>query len=88
LLTAFQRQLELSVQRFAEKPEAKEFTAHVTLARLEKLRNRELEKLTAAMTVSKAFGEWMATEVQLIKSLLTSSGVLHATLDTFKTKND
>jgi RNA 2',3'-cyclic 3'-phosphodiesterase len=88
LLTDFQRQLELSVQRFAEKEEVKKFTAHVTLARLEKLRAHEKETLRTAMTVDKTFGEWTATEVQLIKSSLMAFGALHAILDTFKTKND
>lgn len=88
LLMDFQRQLELSVQHFAEKEENKKFTAHVTLARFEKLRSRETEKLTAAMAVGKTFGEWTAAEVQLIKSSLTPSGAIHAILDTFKPKND
>ena len=88
LLMDFQQRLEMSVQRFAEKQEDKKFTAHVTLARFEKLRTREREKLTAAMSVSRTFGEWTAAEVQLIKSTLAPSGALHAILDTFKIKND
>jgi 2'-5' RNA ligase len=86
-LQEFQRQLELAVQSFAEKEDPKKFTAHVTLARLEKLRPRGTEKLTAAVAIGKTFGEWVATEVQLIKSSLQPSGVLHAIVDTFKTKN-
>lgn len=88
MLMDFQRQLELSVQRFAERQEDKKFTAHVTLARFEKLRNREVEKLTAAMTVGKTFGEWTAIEAQLIKSSLMPSGAFHAILDRFTIKND
>jgi 2'-5' RNA ligase len=87
-LMEFQRQLESAVQTFAEKEETKKFTAHVTLARLEELRAREMEKLTAAVAVGKTFGEWTATEVQLIKSLLQPSGALHAIVDAFKTKSD
>ncbi len=87
-LMEFQRQLELCIQRFAEKEEDKNFTAHVTVARFEKLRSRETEKLITAITVSKTFGEWTAAEVKLIKSSLAPSGALHATFDTFKTKND
>ncbi|HUA64485.1 MAG TPA: RNA 2',3'-cyclic phosphodiesterase [Alphaproteobacteria bacterium] len=88
LLMDFQRQLELAVGRFAEKQETKKFTAHVTVARLEKLRSRETEKLGAAMTIGKTFGEWTAGEVFLIKSSLMPSGALHAILYTFKTRNN
>lgn len=87
-LMEFQRHLAQAVQPFAEKEEAKQFTAHVTLARFEKMRSRETEKLTAAIADGKTFGEWTATEVQLIRSLLQPSGALHAIVDTFKTKND
>ena len=88
LLMDFQRQLERAIERFAEKREDKTFTAHVTLARLEKWRSGETEKLKAAVMVGRTFGEWAATEVQLIKSSLMPSGVLHAILDTFKVKNE
>jgi RNA 2',3'-cyclic 3'-phosphodiesterase len=86
LLMDFQRQLDLAVQRFAEKQENK-FTAHVTLARFEKMRNSDTEKLRAAIAVGKTFGEWVAGEVRLIKSSLQPSGALHAIVDTFKAKN-
>jgi RNA 2',3'-cyclic 3'-phosphodiesterase len=86
-LMEFQRQLELSVKRFAGKEEGKKFTAHVTLARLEKMRSRETETLAALATVTTTFGEWTAEEVQLIKSSLQPSGAVHAIVDAFKTKN-
>ena len=86
LLTDFQRRLELSVQPFAEKEEAKKFTAHVTLARFEKLRHRDTDKLAAATAIGKTFGEWTAEEVQLIKSSLQQSGALHVILERFTTK--
>jgi 2'-5' RNA ligase len=74
LLAEFQRRLESAVQSFAEKQDAKEFTAHVTLARFEKIRSRDTEKLAAAIAVGKSFGEWTAQEVQLIRSSLQPSG--------------
>ncbi|HEX3627480.1 MAG TPA: RNA 2',3'-cyclic phosphodiesterase [Verrucomicrobiae bacterium] len=86
-LLEFQRQLDLAVQPFAKKEDAKKFTAHVTLARLEKMRSRETEKLIAAFAAGKIFGEWTVTEAHLIKSLLQPSGALHIIVDTFKTKN-
>jgi RNA 2',3'-cyclic 3'-phosphodiesterase len=80
LLMEFQRQLESSVQSFAEKQDDKKFTAHVTLARFEKMRS-------TAIAAGKTFGEWTAEEVHLIKSSLQPSGALHAIVDIFKTKN-
>lgn len=85
-LSDLQRRLELSVQPFAEKEEAKKFTAHVTLARFEKLRPRETEKLKAAIAIGETFGEWTAEEVQLIKSSLQPSGAVHVILERFTTK--
>lgn len=87
-LEEFQGRLESSVRSFAEKEETKEFAAHVTLARFEKMGSRDTEKLTGAIAVAKTFGEWNVEEVQLIKSALQPSGALHAIVDTFKTKND
>lgn len=89
-LMEFQRQLAQAAEPFAEKEEAKKFTAHVTLARFERMRSRETEKLAAAaaMAVGGTFGEWTATEAQLMRSVLQPSGALHAIVDTFKTKND
>ena len=85
-LLEFQRQLEDAVERFAQKEEPKKFTAHVTLARFEKLRRDEAEKFASQAQTGKVFGEWTAKEVQLMESKLTRGGALHAILDTFKTK--
>jgi 2'-5' RNA ligase len=87
LLLEFQQRLELAVQPFVEKPEDKKFTAHVTLARFEKMRSCDMEKLKAAIAVGRTFGEWTAKEVQLIKSSLQPAGAIHAIVDMFKTKN-
>jgi 2'-5' RNA ligase len=87
-LLEFQRQLESAVERFAEKEEPKKFTAHVTLARFEKLSRGEAGKFAAQTQTDKVFGEWTAKEVQLMESKLTQAGALHAILDTFRTKND
>jgi 2'-5' RNA ligase len=87
LLAEFQQQLELAVQPFAEKQEDQKFTAHVTLARFEKIRSSDTKKLKAAIAVGGTFGEWTAKEVQLIKSSLQPAGAIHAIMDMFKTKN-
>jgi|ERR1700677_1236854 len=66
-LLEFQRQLEDAVERFAQKEEPKKFTAHVTLARFERLRSGEAEKFASHAQTDKVFGEWTAKEVQLIE---------------------
>jgi RNA 2',3'-cyclic 3'-phosphodiesterase len=83
-LMEFQRQLELAVQSFAAKQDAKKFTAHVTLARFEQMRSAETETLRKAGAMGKTFGDWIAEEVQLIRSSLQPAGPLHAILDSFK----
>lgn len=85
-LMEFQRQLEAAVERFAEKQEAKKFTAHVTLARFEKLVRRDAEKWMARLQRDQTFGEWTAREIELVRSTLSPSGAVHAILDTFQTK--
>jgi RNA 2',3'-cyclic 3'-phosphodiesterase len=90
LLMEFQQRLEAAVEPFAEKPEPKKFTAHVTLARFEQLRHHDIEKLNTHLLVHKTyktFGEWTVTEVELIKSSLQQGGAIHAILGSFRTKN-
>jgi RNA 2',3'-cyclic 3'-phosphodiesterase len=87
-LHTFQQQLEAAMERFAEKREAKNFAAHVTLARFERLHRSTVEKFMMQARTDKRFGEWTASEVELIESKLRQGGALHAILDTFRTKND
>lgn len=86
LLIEFQRRLETAVEKFAEKQEAKNFTAHVTLARFEKLGRPEAGKFTERARTSQTFGEWTAREVELVQSRLSPAGAIHAILAAFKTK--
>jgi 2'-5' RNA ligase len=88
LLHNFQQQLEAAVQQFAEKQEAKNFAAHVTLARFEKLRRGSVEKFMARAKTDWLFGEWTAREVELVQSKLLPSGAVHAPVAVFRTKNE
>ncbi|HTR40729.1 MAG TPA: RNA 2',3'-cyclic phosphodiesterase [Pseudomonadales bacterium] len=87
-LQTFQQQLDTAVSRFVEKEEAKNFTAHVTLARFEKLRRGAVEEFMKRAKADKLFGEWTVREVELVQSKLMPSGAFHAILDTFRTKNE
>jgi len=87
-LREFQHQLETAVERFVEKPEAKKFTAQVTLARFEKLVGRETQKWTPQLSINQTYGEWTANEIELVQSTLSPSGTSHAIFDRFKTKSE
>ena len=86
-LPAFQHQLEAALRPFSEKNE-KKFTAHVTLARFEKMPRIVVEKFAARAKTEGNFGEWEAQEVELIESKLQTTGALHAILHTFKMKSE
>jgi RNA 2',3'-cyclic 3'-phosphodiesterase len=88
LLHTFQQQLEAAAGPFAENPEAKNFAAHVTLARFEKLRRGAMEKNLPRLRTDVLFGEWTANEVELVQSKLLPSGAVHAPLAVFRTKNE
>jgi 2'-5' RNA ligase len=81
-LLAVQSAITRAVQDFtAEKPE-ENFTGHVTLARIKRIKRsetRELAKLAEGLQ-SHRFGEWTAAEVQLFRSELSSEGARHTTL--------
>ena len=88
MLHRFQPQLEAAVGTFARKAEAKNFAAHVTLARFEKLRRSALEKFIPHLRMERFFGEWTAQEVELMQSNLLPSGAVHAPVAVFRTKNE
>jgi 2'-5' RNA ligase len=87
LLPKLQQQLEIAVGQFAEKPEEKKFTAHVTLGRFEKLDRREAENFATRARTDRLFGKWTGQEVHLMQSTLQQGGTLHGILATFRTKN-
>lgn len=86
-LLEFQRDLEAAVRPFGEK-DGNRFTAHVTLARFQKLPRRAVETVCARATEGRFFGEWEAQEAELIESRLQPAGALHAILETFRMKSE
>lgn len=87
LLLELQQKLERATGRFGEKQEARNFAAHVTLARLGKLRRpEEAGKFAERALTDKIFGEWTAREVELVRSQLSPSGAVHTAFAAFKTK--
>src|SRR5207237_1134364 len=60
------------------------FAGHVTLARIQHIKRAQAEKLSklAATMTGRFFGEWMANEVELIRSELSSGGSRYTTIAT------
>jgi len=84
-LADLQKKIEFAVQSFAPGPAAEKFAGHVTLGRVKSLKRPEVEKLTAhAQAVSdRLFGEWTATEIELIRSDRLPTGACHTLLSPF-----
>ncbi|HXR04584.1 MAG TPA: RNA 2',3'-cyclic phosphodiesterase [Verrucomicrobiae bacterium] len=81
-LAALQKKMEDAVQSFAEQPAAEKFAGHVTLGRVKFLNRPEIEKLAAHARAVKdrLFGAWLANEVEIIQSRLSSAGAEHSLL--------
>lgn len=67
----------------AEEPEEK-FVGHITLARIKSIHPREVQVLAehAQQLTHEVFGEWVATEVEIIRSQLSPQGARYSTLKT------
>lgn len=81
-LPLLQQNIESAAGKFAESKADKEFTGHVTIARINGLKRPEAEALARQMTemTHRRFGEWTATEVVLMQSELHPTGAVHTTL--------
>lgn len=71
-----------AVAAFAEKPADARFTGHITLARPKQIRRADAERLAQFVerAVNRQFGNWRATELELIRSELSSAGSCYTTL--------
>jgi len=84
-LPVLQRTIESAVEKFAESKADKMFTGHVTLARINGIKQPEAEALSKQMNAmtDRCFGDWTAKEVKLMRSELLQSGALHTVLAAF-----
>lgn len=80
-----QARIELAVGGFAAAAVEKDFTGHVTIARINGIRRAQAEILGKRVheSVDRRFGEWTANEVRLIQSELFPSGARHTVLGRF-----
>jgi len=81
-LPKLQQAIESSVKNFTvEEPEG-EFTGHVTLGRVQRIKRPQAEILAkkALEMVNRSFGEWTANNIELIRSELLPGGSRYTTL--------
>lgn len=85
-LVDLQQRLEMAVGPFSPEPGEKNFTGHVTLGRLKKPRPCEVRDLAARAQLfeTQMFGNWMAHEVEIIRSELSSLGARYTSLAVFR----
>jgi 2'-5' RNA ligase len=64
-----------------EKPEER-FRGHITLGRLKNAKRREIDAVarTVGGFSEELFGEWTATEIHIMRSVLSSEGAEHRRL--------
>ncbi len=84
-LPLLQERIELAVGSSAAAADEKDFTGHVTIARINGIKRAQAEALSkrAHEFVDRRFGEWTAHEVRLMQSELYQSGARHTVLGRF-----
>ncbi len=84
-LAQVQAAVEEASSDFTNEPPGKKFSGHVTLGRVKRLNRRDAQLLAAWLdrTAVRSFGEWTATEVELMRSELSSAGARHTCMGTF-----
>jgi 2'-5' RNA ligase len=84
-LALLQRAVQEATQQFCSEPPDHRFIGHVTLGRIKDLKRAETVALVRAASALAhgCFGEWIATELELMRSELSSTGAEHAPLANF-----
>jgi 2'-5' RNA ligase len=83
-LPRLQEAIAARVKCFTDERPEKKFTGHVTLGRFQNIKRPQAEALAklAIGMAEKFFGEWIANDVELIRSELSSGGSRYTTLAT------
>ena len=81
-LTELWRSIQSAVEPFTKEPPERQFKAHVTLGRINRLRRPEAVELakTAAQFDNQSFGHWTASQLELMRSELSPTGARHSEL--------
>jgi 2'-5' RNA ligase len=80
-LLALQKRINEETVKWAE-PESREFTPHLTLARLKDLRRREAQTIAGFIEGNKRleFGQWRVDQLDLMRSVLSREGAIYTCL--------
>jgi 2'-5' RNA ligase len=78
-LADLHRRMDQAVQPFAPTEVTDRFIGHITLGRFKPGHHAAIPKLLERATVLRRrhFGDWLAVEVQIVRSELTSTGAMH-----------
>lgn len=81
-LLRLQAAVDLASRPFVAEEKEEHFSSHVTLARFKGIRPADAKALgdAASSLKDKPLGEWLACEVEIIRSRLSSAGARHETL--------
>jgi len=84
-LAELHRQVDEAVRLFAPAAKAERFAGHITLGRFKPGRHAAVEKLQERVKFlrDRQFGDWLAGEVEIVRSELTSAGAMHTPLASF-----
>ncbi len=74
--------IEAAVREYTTEPTEERFAGHITVGRIKSIWKPEAEALgkAAGKMADRCFGQWTATEVELIRSVLSSEGASYTTL--------
>jgi len=80
-LLALQKRIDEATRQWAE-PEKREFTPHLTLARLKEPRPKEVRTITQFIEANEKtqFGEWDPRQLDLMQSRLSPSGAIYTSV--------
>jgi 2'-5' RNA ligase len=81
-LAELHRRMDEAVRRFVPAGKAERFAGHITLGRFKPGRRAAVEKLQERVVAlrDRQFGDWLAGNVEIVRSELTSAGAAHTPL--------
>ena len=75
-LTELQRRIVCATAAFTQEPEDRQFTGHITLARVKQIQRPHTKAIASFMEgmANRQFGAWTAAKVELVRSELSATG--------------
>jgi len=85
-LMDLQRKIESAIRPFTQEPGGEHFAGHVTLGRFKQVNQLRINELTGRVEAMKdrMFGEWIAHEIEIVRSELSATGPRYNPLATIR----